>query len=249
MQAVAVLGDGAGLAEAAGLAGVDPDGAARAADQLVALDILRPADGLEFAHPIIREAVYAEMGPRGPAAAFAWLARALAEPPPAEARGEVLLELGIAGLRSGRRKAVDHLTVAVELIEEPDLYDVLLTERGLGPALQGLAGRSAGFPDSRRSTARAIVAGPMPRTRSASRGSVATPDRKAVEARSQVVEEPQRLRVGPVEIVDAQGHGALVGQVVQQPIEAVQHRERPARAPARPRSAQRPPPRAPARAR
>jgi DNA-binding CsgD family transcriptional regulator len=58
----------------------------------------------------------------GPAAAFAWLGRALAEPPPPAVRGEVLLELGIAALRAGRREAVDHLAAAVELIREPELH-------------------------------------------------------------------------------------------------------------------------------
>jgi DNA-binding CsgD family transcriptional regulator len=175
VRAAAVLGDGASLAEAADLAALDQDEAARAADLVVALAILRPAEGLEFAHPIIREAVYADIGPReragaharaaeilaargaseeriaaqvaatepagdaervallrrvaadalargAPAAAFAWLDRALAEPPPAATRGEVLLELGSAALRAGRREAVDHLTAAVELVEEPELH-------------------------------------------------------------------------------------------------------------------------------
>ena len=62
MRAVAVLGDGASLAEAARLADVDEREAARAADLLAALAILRPAEGLEFAHPIVREAVYADLG-------------------------------------------------------------------------------------------------------------------------------------------------------------------------------------------
>jgi DNA-binding CsgD family transcriptional regulator len=175
VHAVAVLGDGASLGEAARLAELAEEEAARAADLLVALAILRPAEGLEFAHPIIREAVHGDIGPReraraharaagilaargasderiaaqiaatepagdadrverlrrvakdalargAPAAAFAWLDRALAEPPPPAARGEVLLELGSAALRAGRREAVDHLTAAVELIEAPDVY-------------------------------------------------------------------------------------------------------------------------------
>ena len=174
VHAVAVLGDGASLAEAAELAGLAKEEAVDAADLLVALAILRPAADLEFAHPIIREAVHADIGPgeraraharavgilaasgaaderiaaqiaaaepagdaervellrrvakdallRGaPAAAFAWLDRALAEPPPSERRGVVLFELGSAALRAGRREAVDHLTGAVELIEEPGL--------------------------------------------------------------------------------------------------------------------------------
>ena len=64
MRAVAVLGDGAGLAEAAALAGLGEREAAAAADLLAALEILAAAERLEFAHPIVREAVYADIGPR-----------------------------------------------------------------------------------------------------------------------------------------------------------------------------------------
>lgn len=64
VRAVAVLGDGASLTEAAGLAELAEEEVARAADLLVALAILRPGEGLEFAHPIVREAVYADIGSR-----------------------------------------------------------------------------------------------------------------------------------------------------------------------------------------
>ena len=61
-------------------------------------------------------------------------------------------------------------------------------------------------------------------------------EREAVQARRQVVEESQRLRVGPVEVVDEQRDRALVGEVVEQPVEAVQHRERRCRPRAAPRT-------------
>ena len=79
VQAAAVLGDGAGLAEAARLAEVPEPEAAQAADSLAALAILKPADRLEFAHPIVREAVYAEIGPRERVQAHARAARILAD--------------------------------------------------------------------------------------------------------------------------------------------------------------------------
>lgn len=63
-RAVAVLGDGASLTEVAGLAELAEEEVARTADVLVALAILRPGEGLEFAHPIVREAVYTNIGPR-----------------------------------------------------------------------------------------------------------------------------------------------------------------------------------------
>jgi predicted ATPase len=64
VRAVAVLGDGASLTEVAGLAELADEEVARTADVLVALAILRPGEGLEFAHPIVREAVYTNIGPR-----------------------------------------------------------------------------------------------------------------------------------------------------------------------------------------
>jgi len=174
VRAIAVLGDGASLAEAAPLAGLSEEEATRAADLLARLAILKPAGGLEFTHPIVREAVYADLGvheraraharaagilaqagvseeriaaqiagsePGGvpgrvellrrvaadalrrgaPAAAAAWLGRALAEPPPPESRAAVLRELGCAELRLARPEAVDHLMAAIELTREPRL--------------------------------------------------------------------------------------------------------------------------------
>ena len=64
VRAIAVLGDGATVTEAAELAELSVAEAARAADRLVALEILRPAERLEFAHPIVREAIYADIGAR-----------------------------------------------------------------------------------------------------------------------------------------------------------------------------------------
>ncbi|MET0553377.1 MAG: LuxR C-terminal-related transcriptional regulator, partial [Vicinamibacteria bacterium] len=86
VRAVAVLGDGAGLAEAARLAGLPEDEAARAADVLVDRAILRPAAALEFAHPIVREAVYADIGSHERARAHARAAEILAESGASEER-------------------------------------------------------------------------------------------------------------------------------------------------------------------
>ena len=79
VRAAAVLGDGARPAEAARLAGLPEPEAAEAADLLVTLGILTAADTLEFAHPIVREAVYGEIGPRERAQAHARAAQILAE--------------------------------------------------------------------------------------------------------------------------------------------------------------------------
>jgi DNA-binding CsgD family transcriptional regulator len=71
VRAAAVLGDGASLSEAAALASLSDDEAARAADRLVALAILGTAEPLDFAHSIVREAVYTDIGPRERARAHA----------------------------------------------------------------------------------------------------------------------------------------------------------------------------------
>jgi DNA-binding CsgD family transcriptional regulator len=77
-RAVAVLGDGASLAEAARLADVAADEAARAVDVLASHQVLSPGSRLEFVHPIVREAVYTDMGARQRAQAHGRAATVLA---------------------------------------------------------------------------------------------------------------------------------------------------------------------------
>ena len=62
-RAVALLGRDAGLRHAARLADLDDAEAARAADALVAAAILSPGRPLEFVHPLVRSAIYAELAP------------------------------------------------------------------------------------------------------------------------------------------------------------------------------------------
>jgi DNA-binding CsgD family transcriptional regulator len=64
VRSVAVLGDGATLAETAALTGVSEVEAAGVTDLLARQRVLRPGPILEFAHPIVREAVYTDIGPR-----------------------------------------------------------------------------------------------------------------------------------------------------------------------------------------
>src|SRR6516225_5760308 len=61
--ALAVLGGPAPLRQAAGLAGLDLAAAARLADRLRAAEVLAPGSVLEFAHPIVRTAVYEAIPP------------------------------------------------------------------------------------------------------------------------------------------------------------------------------------------
>jgi DNA-binding CsgD family transcriptional regulator len=77
--AVAVLGGGVPLRQAARLADVGEDEAIAAADVLVAKGILRGAHPLEFLHPLIGAAVYAGVGPAARSLDHARAARQLAD--------------------------------------------------------------------------------------------------------------------------------------------------------------------------
>jgi DNA-binding CsgD family transcriptional regulator len=79
VRVLAVLGDGASVSIAAALAETTEAEAVRSADLLAGLGILMPAEGLEFAHPIVREAVYADLGPRERAVAHSRAAALLGE--------------------------------------------------------------------------------------------------------------------------------------------------------------------------
>ncbi len=76
-RALAVLGGPAPLRHAAALAGQDAAQAARLADRLRAADVLAPGSVLEFAHPIVRAAVYESIPPGERALAHAAAARLL----------------------------------------------------------------------------------------------------------------------------------------------------------------------------
>jgi DNA-binding NarL/FixJ family response regulator len=76
-RALAVLGGPVPLRQAAALAGLDLPAAARLADRLRAADVLAPGSVLEFAHPIVRTAVYESIPPGERALAHAQAARLL----------------------------------------------------------------------------------------------------------------------------------------------------------------------------
>jgi tetratricopeptide (TPR) repeat protein len=159
VRAAAVLGDGAGPAEAARLADVAEPEAARAADLLAGLAILKPADKLEFAHPIVREAVYAEIGQRERAGAHARAALILAEagahdervaaqvveaePAGEPERVELLRRVAAGALAQGAPEAADHLSEATELLRD-DAMQLVRSVRQLALALtiSGRADRS-----------------------------------------------------------------------------------------------------------
>jgi DNA-binding NarL/FixJ family response regulator len=61
--ALAVLGDGASVEELGALAGLSTSEVRRAAGELAHVSIVHWEDGLRFAHPIVRNAVYADLSP------------------------------------------------------------------------------------------------------------------------------------------------------------------------------------------
>jgi DNA-binding CsgD family transcriptional regulator len=104
-KAVSVIGVDADLRDAAELAGLSPDRAAHALDRLVSAELLRPLRPLEFAHPLLRSAVYEEL--------------------PAEARS--LAHRRVADVL-GRRHAPAEL-VAAHLLATPPAGDGFVVEQ------------------------------------------------------------------------------------------------------------------------
>ncbi|MDN5856728.1 MAG: hypothetical protein L0K86_28605, partial [Actinomycetia bacterium] len=91
-------------------------------DERVAAQIVEAEPAQDQQRVVFLRRVAGAATARGaPAAAIAWLRRALGEPPAAEVRGEVLSELGSAELRLGLPAAATHLAEAVELVREPAL--------------------------------------------------------------------------------------------------------------------------------
>lgn len=77
-RAAAVLGDGGAAGDAAALAGLDRERADTAHVALTRVRILRPGERIEFVHPLVRAAVYAELGTGGQERAHRDAARLLA---------------------------------------------------------------------------------------------------------------------------------------------------------------------------
>jgi DNA-binding CsgD family transcriptional regulator len=77
-EAVAVLGGRGELRHAAALAGLQQDTAARAADALSQIGVLRPLRPLQFVHPLVQAAVYEAIAPGGRSLMHRTAARLLA---------------------------------------------------------------------------------------------------------------------------------------------------------------------------
>jgi DNA-binding CsgD family transcriptional regulator len=115
-RAAAVLGPGAELADAAALAGLEPVAAAAAADTLAAAGLLAEGRPLQFAHPIVRTAVDADLPAGLRAGLHSTAARrfAAAGAPPERVAVHLLAAdpagepWAVEALRAAAREAVSH---------------------------------------------------------------------------------------------------------------------------------------------
>jgi len=107
--AIALFPDGTTLADAAAVAGIPVSAAAPAADALVEVNVLAPDSPLAFVHPIMRSAVYEQLGRFGRRAGHARAADIL------RARGAGVEEIAahvLAGEPSGNPVTVEVLEAA-----------------------------------------------------------------------------------------------------------------------------------------
>jgi hypothetical protein len=109
-----------------------------ASEERIAAQIVKaePAGDAERVQLLRRVGAHA-LSRGAPAAAVAWLGRALEEPPAQAKMAEVLFELGSADLRVGAPGAIDHLTAAVELTRAPTLRGTSARVLGLALTLSG----------------------------------------------------------------------------------------------------------------
>ena len=150
-SAVAVLGDGASLERAAALAGVDADAAAGAADALAGAAVLERGVPLAFVHPLVREAVYADLPEARRARAHARAAELLRDAgADAEQVASHLVhahgaagEWAVGALRQAAQRARErgtpaaaarYLRQAVAALEREEVRGALLTELALAEA-------------------------------------------------------------------------------------------------------------------
>jgi DNA-binding CsgD family transcriptional regulator len=136
-EAAAIL-ESATLAEVVELAGVSLEEAAPAADQLVASRLLGSVEPVEFAHPLMRSAVYAEI-------------------PPAE---RAIRHLGAAKLLAERGSPAEE--VAAHLMRAVPSGDSWAIETLMAAAEEA---RSRGTPDTRVAYLRRVLEGPLERDR------------------------------------------------------------------------------------
>ncbi|HEX2086402.1 MAG TPA: AAA family ATPase [Solirubrobacteraceae bacterium] len=95
--------------------------AGAAPDQVASQLLISPRHGEARVAGVLRDAAASAMRRGAPESAVAYLRRALEEPPPADVRPEVLLELGVAEVQSRAPAALEHLQEAAETLRDPRL--------------------------------------------------------------------------------------------------------------------------------
>jgi len=158
-RAAALLGDDVELRRAAAVAELGERDAAEAVDALVAAGILAGGHPLRFAHPLVREAVYAEIGPGERALGHRRAARLLFETgaPPEHVAAQLLLtepagqDWSVSALRAAADEALRRGAPGVAagylrraLAEPPVARERAGLVRGLGAA-EALSGDPAGL--------------------------------------------------------------------------------------------------------
>ena len=121
--AVAVLGEAVDLGVARRLAGISDEVAATALDALAAGDILRAELPLSFVHPIVREAVYGQLGP---AQRASWHTRAAELLLAGDAHRELVAAHLLETTPAGRGVIVDALRRAARSALERGAPDIAL---------------------------------------------------------------------------------------------------------------------------
>jgi DNA-binding NarL/FixJ family response regulator len=169
-RALAVYGGPAAMRHAAALAGLDLPDAARLADRLRAADVLAPGSTLEFAHPIVRTAIYESIPPGERALAHAStalllerdgigaerLAPHLLRSEPDDDPRVVALLREAAAAASGRGSpgsAADYLRRALDEPPDPAIRPAVLLEYGLALAGERSPAAAAALLDAVQLTA------------------------------------------------------------------------------------------------
>ncbi len=116
-------------------------------EQVAAHLLATPARGEAWVVDALNRAAVAARRKGAADGAVAYLARALAEPPPAEHRPELLLELGRAEALTSGPAAAEHLREAYEALRDPEA-------RGMAAQLLGRALLFTGFPEEGAGVAR-----------------------------------------------------------------------------------------------
>ena len=117
------------------------------ADQVASHLLSMPRRGQDWVTQLLIQAARTATRRNAPDSAVTYLTRALEEPPPADWRADILLELGIAGTNTYAPLAIEHLREAYVLLDDPQ-------KRGMAAFLLARTLMFAGDPDEASALAR-----------------------------------------------------------------------------------------------